>query len=363
MEASWFDSPPVLIFIDTSVIINLGFDFDHSYFNTLKAAIDNGDFELIVTDILKGEFLKHCQEKIETEKKAFTEFNLLKNHLRTEFQDIKTKFEGVSAQVIWEIFVNKFRARNINADVDWRSVFENYFAERSPFTSGKKKNEFPDAFNLEMIKKLSPKKVAILSSDGDYQSIQQEFPNIIVYKNVADFTNRYISLREPEFTAKCKAALEKKKDRITEELIRGYSESSNFSVASAHGEIEDSYINELDIVKSDIVSFDKDQGFAIFKVWFGGYANLDVNWAVTVYDSEDKTDMILGWNSKSADVEVTIEATIKIMIDSEDAEYCDYEIQDVVVDSEELEVSNDLGSLDYGEGPPDDLEPPEDEES
>jgi len=135
LNKEWFNSTPVYIFIDTSVIINLGFDFEHRYFKTIKAGVDANDLKLVTTDILKNEFLKHCQEKIDKDKKTIKDIHFVKHYLKNEFSDLESKVLQITADTFWNFFTTKLATIDITSEVSWKPVFDNFFNQRSPFGS------------------------------------------------------------------------------------------------------------------------------------------------------------------------------------------------------------------------------------
>lgn len=339
MDKTWFDKLPVKIFIDTSTFRNLGFNLNHRCFQTIKLGVDNKDLQVVSTSILEGEFIKHCDEVLKEDKTAFKKQRVTRSYLDKELLHLEEKINNISSKDVWGKFKELLNVKDVTCAVDWKLVFEKYFNCTSPFDKANKKSEFPDAFNIEMLNTVV-EPVVILSSDGDYSAWEKIGSKRKSYRNINDFMDQYISLREPEFTAKCKAALESSEHSISEQLISDYGgDIHNFNIACAHSEIENSDIAELTLDKFDIVAFDKEQGFASLKAWFSGEADLDLNCAVYYYDSEDKHDVIWGWNNKKASVGLMIEATINITFD-ESGDF-DHEIEDSNMRAETFHVQRD----------------------
>ncbi|MGQ4005398.1 hypothetical protein QIW49_02780 [Francisellaceae bacterium CB300] len=73
---------------------------------------------------------------------------------------------------------------------------DNYISESSPFRAGKKKEEFPDAFSLEMIrvwqsnKNISNNKVYLLSDDLDWQNYADDKEDYTIVKSINSFIDK-----------------------------------------------------------------------------------------------------------------------------------------------------------------------------
>ncbi|GAB5417009.1 MAG: PIN domain-containing protein [Crocinitomicaceae bacterium] len=91
------------------------------------------------------------------------------------------------------------------------NVFKKYFASEFPFSSGKKKNEFPDAFALVSVEKWAQehkKQVILFSKDNDL--LKYETPFLVINDSFEDYINDKI--REDEDN--------KKRIEMVDEFIR-----------------------------------------------------------------------------------------------------------------------------------------------
>lgn len=171
-----------LAFIDTSAYEAKNFQFSLYQLQKLKQFCDKDKLRILITTITVNEIKKHLKRKsVETAK-------LLKN-AKSDLRFLRNipscKSYGIFEEAIDEDFIyscvladfEKFmQGKNIelvpldNISID--DVFERYFSQIAPFSEGKK-NEFPDAFALEAIRKISRERhypVYVVSQDKDMAS-------------------------------------------------------------------------------------------------------------------------------------------------------------------------------------------------
>lgn len=351
MKEEWFASEPVGILIDTSVWISIHFNMKNRCLETVKDGVRCGDLEVLTTEILKGEFLKHCEKQLDEDKASLRKIRILPLYVGDKVQELIDSTSAVNSEIVWESFSKMLDLKDISCDVDWRKIFKRYFDQTYPFSSGKKKAEFPDAFNLEILRQLNNRKIILIAGDGDYSSFEGEREGIKVYRNINDFVDEYLSLRDPEFVARCRKAFDDQEVEIIRELESAYCSTEYFDISCAHSELEDVKGLVMEIKKKDILCFDKDEGFAVFKIWIEGEVELDLYCPIYVYDSIDKDDVFLGANRKSARVPFELEATMTILLDVPDDDI-DFVIEETKIYSRSFDVPREWTLFpDYSEAP------------
>lgn len=344
MDNTWFTPGPVYLFIDTSCLVSMGFNFSHRGFTTIENGVIAGDLKVVTTQILKGEFLKHATLAIEADLEKIGHLHALRTISADKITEVERLGEETSGQTIWTRFEAMFSPEDISQNVNWQGVFADYFGLRPPFTQ-KKKDEFPDAFNLKMIEGLNPAHLVLISSDGDFERWAAGRRNAVVYKKLNDFTDAYLKIRDQAFSAAAIIGFKTLKDQIVDRLKNEYSADHHFSVTCFHSTIQSAEITELTVASYTLTATDHEQEFAVFQVRFRGKANLELDCPVMVYDSIDKEDMFLGSNSKAADIDLEIEATVTIFVNQQAPEDSDFEISDSDIRAEDFEVPHDWVSF------------------
>lgn len=314
-----------IVFIDTSIYKAENFFAPNNRIQSLKWLVENKVISFVSTEITNRELLKHYKEDV-----TFALNNLKKKHVVLAcFDDTRQLLSnGTKKKYLkkCEISVNAFLRQGYTIGyefcTDVKSVFEKYFDLKRPFSEGKKKDEFPDAFVLQMLeqysKRLCHKKIIVLSNDKDMKEYESEYLEYVDYKE-------YITkkLAEAKTIERIKTAIKDEKDdilsdikdKLEEELENGWNYSSmfntedspeveivacevnmdeDFSIISKNG---NSYLIELRLqsdcevkctyVNLDYATYDREDN-----IWYGGEletktlkGNEDFNMIVS-YDSE-----------------------------------------------------------------------------
>uniref|UniRef100_A0AAU6WP78 PIN domain-containing protein n=1 Tax=Chryseobacterium endophyticum TaxID=1854762 RepID=A0AAU6WP78_9FLAO len=176
-----------IVFIDTSIFESENY-FEGRNINLLLHLSQENLISLKITDIIYREIQKRLEEhsnkavnlyknqKIEFNQEAriLRNINLLNDQFKKD--NIKSLKEN-SRQLLLQKFDETIKNNNIeiiNTNIaDASEILDDYFAIKSPFKEGNKKNEFPDAFNINTIKHWCKK----------------NFHNCFFITNDKDFTN------------------------------------------------------------------------------------------------------------------------------------------------------------------------------
>lgn len=344
MNESWFEHRPISVFIDNSVFVRNHFNLTNSGFETIKKAVESGDIQIIYSKISEGEFLKHAEIVIRKEEEKIRSIGASRTAYSDDLKSLQEKIKSYNSEILWKWFVQEFKAVDITCDVDWRNVFEDYFASNPPFTAEKKK-EFPDSFNTKMIEAHNSPRLAILSSDGDYASWIKESKEKILFSTLNDFTDSYLKLRDKAFADMATKAFDTLKVQINQKLQENYSDDYHYSLTASHSEIVAANVKELKIVDADLTATNSDDGFAVMKVRFRGKTELDLSCPVIVWDSVDKEEIHMGTNSRSTEIEIEINAVVTLFINKADPEDSDYEIEEDELYAEDFDVPDDWTSF------------------
>jgi len=155
-----------IVFIDTSIFESENY-FEGRNINLLFHLSQEKLISLKITDIIYREIFKRLEEhsikainlyknqKIEFNQEAriLRNINILNDQFKKD--NIKLLKEN-SKQLLLQKFDEVIENNNIeiiNTNIaDASEILEDYFAANAPFKEGNKKNEFPDAFNINTIK-------------------------------------------------------------------------------------------------------------------------------------------------------------------------------------------------------------------
>lgn len=170
------------IFLDTNVFYRIQFNVDDEFFTKLVEKCRDEDIEIWITDITKQEIFNGIDRKInelklayDTSKKLLSNINEFRDVLKVPAIDkyVSTLKEDISAYFKENNFVI------LNYDVldesDIEKIFTDYFKQTGIFTPKKRASksfskEFPDAFQLEILKRKARcgDSITIISDDQDF---------------------------------------------------------------------------------------------------------------------------------------------------------------------------------------------------
>ena len=268
---------PIDVFVDTEVYENQCFDFSKKgRLELLKKYVKKGVIKLLTSDIVVHEAKKHIKSNVE---KIVEDINKkYKGRELAIFRDGKFKdsFDELNSQDLVEYALSQFDAYLSDTDafvldlntVEITSVMDDYFSGRKPFGSGKKKNEFPDAFNISMLKKYKNEnnQIYVLSGDNDFQDIE----GVYVFKTIDELLN---SINIEELIAQqalnyiveeCKTKIEKDiEEKFIENVDSIETDGYEYDFKGNQGVWEYEDVNLLNITpvscsKPEIIDYDPD---------------------------------------------------------------------------------------------------------
>lgn len=188
------------VFLDTQVFIQKNFNFNQGLLRKLTNDAKEGLISIYMTEVVK----KEIEMKIHTQvfekvrngyKNLERDLKILKN--LSQFQPlfqiphlIDEIYEELSKQ--FNEFINSANVKIISIDgVSPSLIFEKYFEGKAPF-SGKKKDEFPDAFSLVAMENYFEscnEKINVISGDNDLKAYCENSKNLIYEPSLESFFN------------------------------------------------------------------------------------------------------------------------------------------------------------------------------
>ena len=193
-------SSPIYVFIDTEVFIRKNYDFYNDIeLNMLTNHSKSGTIQLITSNVVINEIKSNIKEEIEEN------IGAIKNKLESKkLTNLKTYPFSASYLSDSSVYINEMNGiiddffkedvfyKLDTSDINIDNILYSYFSNKTPFINSNKKSEFPDAFNLSMIKNNShinkhlnstDSKFVIISNDNDFKGDN----SYILYEKCEDF--------------------------------------------------------------------------------------------------------------------------------------------------------------------------------
>ncbi len=232
-----------LIFIDTSAYESKNYQFGEHALGKLCDFLESKKLHLLITQITINEIKKHLLIKSEESASAIKKIQKKAMFLRnTPELACYGVFEKIKADDIYKIAINNFEefldksgAEIVDVDkVNVSTIFEKYFNSEPPFGGANKKSEFPDAFVLEAVNRISQDRghtLYVVSGDGDMGKYAESLGNMIHLNKVDDLLDLVVR-KEEELKEPIKFAdsiFEQQKDSLLERASEILGESEFYS--------------------------------------------------------------------------------------------------------------------------------------
>ncbi|WP_201576808.1 PIN domain-containing protein [Psychrobacter sp. H8-1] len=318
-----------LVFIDTSAYESKNYQFNEYALGKLCDYLESKRIHLLITEITINEIKAHLFSKSEESAKAIKKVQKEAMFLRNTpdlpchgiFYKVKTDDIYKAALQNFEDFLDRSSAEivdisNVNATV----VFEKYFNSEAPFGVGSKKSEFPDAFVLEAISKVSEDRghiLYVISDDKDMEKYADHLDNLIHLKRVDDFLDLVVR-KEKELEEPVKFA-DSVFDQLKAEIItcaRAKIDESEFYSDEAIGFDDEIYqidiksvcITHKNIISVSIENVEYEIDFEV--VLEARYSIIDYD--RSPWDPEDKRYIFVLYNDITRKHQETFSAYINI---------------------------------------------------
>lgn len=170
---------PTIVFIDTSALEGQNYAFGGELLTAVVESCNDSLIELVMPDVTADEIRRRIRNAATSARKAMKTAQKdarLLGHDRDLWTKIRNRcyYSVLCERVVSEFdrFLERANATILHADdVRASNVFQKYFSVEPPFSHGKKEKEFPDAFAIESLLKLSAergKKIYVVSTDNDF---------------------------------------------------------------------------------------------------------------------------------------------------------------------------------------------------
>ena len=192
---NWFDFP-INVFVDSEVYISEAYNFNpKGNLDFFKKLVHDNKINHLTSEIVIKEVEKHIYKDVQN---AIDRYNKIKDgrcsaifrdREQSPFHSIDEKKVLEEAMSIFREFLSDSKALKLDMDkININSVLSDYFEGRHPFGNKKdKKSEFPDAFNLEMIRKYANYNSPIIIVSGDSDFLEEK--NIRCFNSLSELLN------------------------------------------------------------------------------------------------------------------------------------------------------------------------------
>jgi hypothetical protein len=294
-----------LVFIDTSAFERKNYQFGKYKLEQLCGYLEENKLHLLTTEVTINEVKKHIKNKSQESAKAIRvakkEAALLRNTPELACFGI---FTEIDEDEINRIVSNSFDEFIVTSGaeivpiniVDASDIFDLYFNEKPPFSGGNKKHEFPDAFVLEAVRKVSEERqqtLYVVSCDNDMQQYANEHSSIIHINTIDELIDLVIrnedELSEPvDFADRIFSKFESELlSTINDKLLdmEFYPESSDYMDV----DVDDIKINNIKITDKKIVEVDTHHAIYEIDIEIQVTAEYSIaNYENSPWDPEDK---------------------------------------------------------------------------
>ncbi|MBV7413626.1 PIN domain-containing protein [Aeromonas sp. sif2433] len=347
-----------LVFIDTSAFESKNFQFDSHKLEQLCGYLKERKLHLLTTEITIKEVRKHIRAKSKDAASAVKKIRKEAMFLRnTPHLDCYGIFKDVKEDDIYDVVSSAFdrflklsKAEIVPIGiVDSSIIFDNYFNEKPPFSGINKKNEFPDAFVLEAVRKVSEERrhdLYVISCDGDMKAYSEQYDGINHLSTVDELLDLVIrneeELKEPvRFADKVFKHLEPMIiQQIRTELSRMDFNPENEYYPDV--DIKSLTIESVDMGEKNIVEVSSQSATYEVKVEF----KLSVEYLIANYDDSP-------WDPEDKEYIFIIRDQLCVVHEEEKYARITLDYYDAIVaraEIEEIEFSEDFSSLDIDNG-------------
>ncbi|POS07330.1 hypothetical protein C3Y08_15430 [Burkholderia gladioli] len=311
------------VFLDANVLIQEGKD-GSPIIERMVDLVDAGLVLVLTTDLTMTEVAKkHAENDLDLVK------DFARPHVRKVLSDVfgvelpaVTKAEMKAALQkkhgeVTEAMFKKLKAKILLIDdVKPSDVFSAYANKEGFFSGDGKKDQFPDAFIFECLKKLASEEspIIIVSSDGDYTAPVAATSHIKLVKTFAElFAELGLAIEPPDVEAFFEDDHDKLVSRFDDEVSSWGLQVSDVEDA----EIDESTVTDVTLDQFKAFRFVDDETILVV-----GYATVKADvefthpdWDTASWDSEDKVAIPHRDVSGETEVEFGVEFSMNLSVD------------------------------------------------
>lgn len=375
-------SPPRLVTLDTQVFDSYNFNYKSKVFQTLIELVQQEKIRLLLTSVTLYEIRAHITEGAELTSKAIDQAinDLNKKRFKPQgdtkrvkisansdllyefkksVQALAPNFDQINQELLVQLedFLQKTDFEIIEVDqVSVVEIFENYFSGFPPFSEGKKKYEFLDAFALLTLQKEAENRnriIYVVSGDSDWEKFCSSIDDLSLIGKLDELLETIIRETDSDEVDVCYELYSDKEDEI-KRYIEGNFSNLDFSIdlsgtsliewGSEEIEIE---VNSVNLTDSSLVYIDDSDAnhpSVVFELEAEVSYDAKVSYEsleYAIYDRED--DVYFGGETVNTVftqvIKLNAEVTLTLSRDKDYSLY-DADIKDITIDP-----NNNLGEI------------------
>lgn len=330
------------IAIDTNIFQSNNFDFagrNSKMLESLRDLCVKHHIKLLLPSVIENEVKEHilsdAHEKVSKFKSIFNYFS--KKGL---LKDGDFNFNLIEKDDLHVADFNKYiksfkTIRLLADDIKPEQVLNMYFTRQHPF-SQKKKEEFPDAFAIESIKKflsLNKKTFAIvISNDGDWKKSFENQKNVIFFDGLFSANNYLIKDFDEKFTNFAFGLVNKILALALNQLVDQIKDLYVYVDDNPESEIEEITSIDFDIDKYydiTLLYFDEEKFIFAIKIPLSISATINIFDETSPWDSEEKDFAFKWYNKENCEVAYDIYFELEIEYNKEESEITDWTIKNI----------------------------------
>lgn len=355
--------PPLIVHLDTEVFDAAELNLTGTKFKTLLEYCKQGRTRLVMTSVTKREVISHIREQVSAAatalKKASVEWWFIKNlpghKLHVVAEKPNKKELEASMNAAFEKFLTDAKAEIISlSTADAEEIFDRYFGVTPPFSEGKKKSEFPDAFAIQVLEHRAEDHdeiIYVVSGDKDWQKSCTDKQRLLYLPTLDGFLD-LVTKQELERHENVLQLYRQNSAKIIDAIKRDFP-NRGFYLSGEDGDVEEVEVDSVELdPTADIISI-TDLGEATITT----AADVKFTARITVndvangaFDKEDGRWIVLPTKSGSVtrNESVPVEVTMYLSEDGSSIEdlHCSVEVDDGI-DLDYSEWENWPSDLDY----------------
>ena len=258
------------VFIDTEFFEAMNLNFEHTMFKEFVRFAQVEFVKVFLTTVTVSEKTGHIAERIHEASLHLKRFRKEGRVLRNVsacyciFADFDEQAAVAEVQKKFEEFLAKVHAKVLDLqEADAGAILDAYFQKKAPFGAGKKKDEFPDAFAQQALKKWCEEngcKMYVVSADADWQSCGSP---LIPLPRLQEFIDAGVKDQSEDLSERV-LGLYKKNINKVEAAVKAAFEDSGFYTDDVDGDV-----NGVKIIRPELddpLVLEVDEGTATISV-------------------------------------------------------------------------------------------------
>jgi len=336
-----------LVYIDSSIFIEKNFFFAGTSLGALAKWAKSKKIQIILTDITINEARSNIKKNVEKAVQSIRKFrnqamilrNLKQDSITSIFSDLDNQGYEKEINSQFDDFISECLVEIISInEVDIDNIFNLYFDKKPPFGSGKKRNEFPDAFIMAGLNDWAEqegKPIYIVSKDKDMEEGVSSFKHLHYVDSLESYLD--IVALHYEVLGPLSTRLLKENINKIKELIEERFSYFGFYLEDQDGDVLDVEVIDVEDPEEYLISVES--GYAKFELTTEVHYEAEIEYddlETATYDSEDK--VLIPWRKieKTVNHSEIIQADIQFSFS--ESEPHDFDVSDL-----QIRIPTDVG--------------------